>query len=340
MPEEGNILKIDGLKTHFELTEGLVRAVDGVSFKIREDRTLGVIGESGCGKSVTAQSIMRILPSPPAKIVAGKILFYFQRQSRTAERNPIDLTTLDAKGEQIRKIRGKEIGMVFQEPMTSFGPLNTIGDQIMETILIHENVKREEARERTIHLLKQVGIPRAEARVDDYPHQFSGGMRQRAMIAMALSCSPRLLIADEPTTSIDVTIEAQILDLLRNLQERTNMAIMLITHNLAVVSELANEIVVMYLGKIMERASIEEIFNNPLHPYTRALWKSIPRLEGELTRLNPIKGVVPSPYNIPDGCVFHPRCEESISGVCDSKSLPDPVEVKSQHWVSCFKFET
>jgi peptide/nickel transport system ATP-binding protein len=329
------LIEIKNLRVHFDVDEGTAKAVDGVSFDIGENRVLGVIGESGCGKSVTAHSILRIVPSPPARMAGGQILFH-PRSNGGVQAPPVDLLTLDPKGEDIRKIRGKEIGMIFQEPMTSFGPLHTIGDQIMETIITHDRTSKAEARTRTIELLRRVGIPNPEKWVDDYPHKFSGGMRQRAMIAMALSCSPRLLIADEPTTAIDVTVQAQILELLRELKEATGMAILLITHNLAVVSELADEIVVMYMGRVMERAPAEELFNNPLHPYTIGLLHSIPVLDGPVVRLEQIKGSVPSPCALPDGCVFHPRCDKCRQGVCDGQEVPELKEISPGHWVSCF----
>ena len=337
MVDQGNVLlEVRGLKTYFYLYEGTVRAVDGVSFDIKRGKTLGIIGESGSGKSVTAQSIMRIVPSPPGKIVEGEILLHLKNGNGSPK--TIDLVKLDPQGRAVRDIRGKEIGMIFQEPMTSFGPLHTIGNQIMEAILIHEDISKQEARERTIGLLGRVGIPRPDSLVDAYPHQLSGGMRQRAMIAMALSCSPKLLIADEPTTALDVTIQAQILELLKQLQGETGMSIMYITHNLAVVAEIADEVAVMYLGRLMEHASMEEVFNSPLHPYTRALWRSIPRIDGELSRLIPITGVLPNPYEIPRGCVFHPRCEEVIQGVCDGESAPPLIEVSPGHRVGCFRY--
>ena len=333
------ILEIDNLRTYFESDEGTAKAVDGVSFTICENRVLGVIGESGCGKSVTAHSILRLIPSPPAKLAGGRILFYPRRTEHEQATSPIDLLTLNPKGEEIRNIRGKDIGMIFQEPMTSFGPLHTIGDQITETILAHESVNMSEARERTISLLKRVGIPNPDKRVDDYPHKFSGGMRQRAMIAMALSCSPRLLIADEPTTAIDVTVQAQILDLLGELRESTGMAILLITHNLTVVSELADEIMVMYMGKVMERAPTDEIFSNPMHPYTLGLMRSIPVLDGPVVRLEPITGSVPSLLNLPTGCVFNTRCNKCMAGLCNGAKSPELTEVKPGHWVSCFLYD-
>ena len=260
---EDLILEIKNLKTHFMLDTGTIRAVDGVDLTISRGKTLGLIGESGCGKSVTAHSILRLIPSPPGKIVDGEILLH-------RDDEVIDIAKLKPTEEAMRNIRGDDIGMIFQEPMTSFGPLHTIGDQITETILIHQKTTdKNEARNQAINLLRQVGIPNPEQRVDAYPHEFSGGMRQRAMIAMALCCSPMLLIADEPTTSLDVTIEAQILDLLTDLQAQTGMAIMLISHNLAVVSEMADDIAVMYLGKRVEFGSTDAIFDNSLHPYTQ-----------------------------------------------------------------------
>ena len=336
MTHRNPLLEIEDLRVYFHLDAGVVRAVDGVSFGIAKGETLGVIGESGCGKSVTAQSILGIVPSPPGKTESGTIRYF--GLSRNGG-DPVELTRIDPKGEEIRHIRGNEISMIFQEPMTSFGPLNTIGDQIEETIMVHEDVEKEEARARTIELLRHVGIPKPEQNVDAYPHQFSGGMRQRVMIAMALSCSPKLLIADEPTTAVDVTIEAQIIDLLRELQQERGLSIMLITHNLALVSELAERIVVMYLGKCVEQASTEEIFTNPRHPYTRALWRSIPKLEGKLERLDSIKGVIPSPYMKPKGCPFHPRCDSFIMGKCDGPEFPESVEVVPGHTVHCYLYD-
>jgi len=331
---KNNLLEIKNLNVQFNVDEGTIYAVNGVDFNVKEGQTLGVIGESGCGKSVTAHSILQLVPQPPGEITAGEIWFN-KKDGKDYEK--LNILDLNPKGKEIRKIRGNHISMIFQEPMTSFGPLHTIGEQISEAIKIHDNkVSEEEARNRTIKLLDDVGIPKAEKRVDDYPHQFSGGMRQRAMIAMALSCSPQLLIADEPTTSVDVTIEAQILDLLRKLQEERGMSIVLITHNLAVVSELADFIAVMYLGERVEYASMKDIFENPLHPYTEGLWRSIPTLEGDLKRLKPIKGVVPSPDKMPLGCYFEPRCEYSMDR-CKTSS-PEPIEVKPGHWVSCYKY--
>jgi oligopeptide/dipeptide ABC transporter ATP-binding protein len=330
------LVEVEDLQVYFYLHEGVVRAVDGVSFAIRQGRILGVIGESGSGKSVTAQSIMGIVPSPPAKQIGGKIMIHLNGNG--AGYRVVNLSELPLTGAEFRSIRGKEIGMIFQEPMTSFSPVHTIGDQIMEAILIHlPNVSKKEARERAIELLRRVGIPRAQGRIDAYPHQFSGGMRQRAMIAMALACNPRLLIADEPTTALDVTIEAQILELLKDLQSEFNMAIMYISHDLAVVGGLADEVMVMYLGLVMEHASADELFNNPQHPYTQALWRSIPKIDGPLERLTPVSGVLPSPFAVHRGCPFYARCEHRIRGVCDA-TRPPLVETKPGHKVRCFLY--
>jgi peptide/nickel transport system ATP-binding protein len=333
MNNNENILEMKNLKTHFFTDRGTVKAVDGVNLSVKRGKTLGVIGESGCGKSVTAHSILRLIPSPPGQIVDGGINY------QQKDNNIIDLAKLDARGDTIRKIRGNEISMIFQEPMTSFGPQYTIGHQIMEAILIHNpEMPDEEAKNKTIHLLDQVGIPKAEERIDSYPHEFSGGMLQRAMIAMALSCSPRLLIADEPTTALDVTVEAQILELLKELQDETGMSIIIITHNLAVVSEVADQIAVMYLGREVEFANSDQVIDNPLHPYTKGLWNSIPSLDGELEELKPIKGTVPDPINIPPGCPFADRCPEMMTGICDQGNPPEKIEVEAGHYVRCFLY--
>jgi peptide/nickel transport system ATP-binding protein len=336
MVDQDVLLEVNGLKTYFFLHEGIVRAVDNVTYNIRRGKTIGIIGESGCGKSVTAQSIMRIVPSPPGKIVGGEILFH-RRQNGTAD--TIDLSKLDPRGSEIRAIRGREISMIFQEPMTSFGPMHTIGNQIMEVIQLHlEDTNKKQARDLTVELLGKVGIPKPEQRVDAYPHQLSGGMRQRAMIAMALSCRPSLLIADEPTTALDVTIQAQILDLLRQLQSEFGMAIQFITHNLGVIAEMASEVVVMYLGKIVEQASVTEIFDNPKHPYTQGLLRSIPHVDKTRPRrLATIEGVVPDPYQIPLGCPFSDRCPSFMPGVCD-EAVPALDSVAPGHYVRCFLY--
>lgn len=331
MEKNGQVLlEIKNLKTYFFYDEGTVKAIDGINFKIVKGKTLGVVGESGCGKSVTAQSILRIL-GPRGEIVEGEIILY-----RDGEK--IDLTKLNPQGEEIRKIRGKDITMIFQEPMTSLAPVYTIGDQIMEAILLHQDVTEEQARQIAIEMLRKVGIPKPEERIDAYPFELSGGMRQRAMIAMALSCNPSLLIADEPTTALDVTIQAQILDLMRSLQEEIGMAIMMITHNMGVIAEMADDVVVMYLGKIVEGAYVNDIFYDPKHPYTIALLKSIPKVGKKVrARLESIKGMVPDPYNLPSGCRFHTRCPSYIRGVCE-KGEPPEIEVAPGHRASCFLY--
>ena len=289
------LLEVRDLKTHFFTREGVVQAVDGVSFSLEKGKTLGIVGESGCGKSVTALSIMGLIPKPPAKIVGGEVLF-----------DGNDLTTLSEH--QMQHIRGNEVSMIFQDPMTSLNPTLKIGTQITETILAHRDVSKQEARKRAVELLDEVGIPRAAERLDDYPHRFSGGMRQRVMIAIALSCNPRLLIADEPTTALDVTIQAQIIRLMRELRDETGMGMVLITHDLGVVAEIADEVAVMYAGQIVERADVRTLFNDPQHPYTLGLLGSIPKIAVRATRLPAIPGAVPSPARMPAGCRFHPRC--------------------------------
>ena len=330
------LLEIKDLKTYFYLYEGVVRAVDGVDLRIHRGEVLGIIGESGCGKSVTAKSILRIEPSPPGRIVSGQILLH---RGRPEEPKPLDLVTLDPKGKQIRDIRGKEMSMIFQEPMNSFGPLHTVGNQISEAIMLHQPEHTKAiSRELTIELLKKVGIPMPHKNVDSYPHQLSGGMRQRAMIAMALSCEPGLLIADEPTTALDVTIQAQILELLFELREEMGMAIMFITHNLGVIAEIAANVAVMYLGRVVEYSTVFEIFDNPLHPYTQALMKSIPRIDtDEKGRLLAIEGVVPDPYQVSPGCTFADRCRHYIAGTCD-RGVPALVDNGESHHVRCFLY--
>ena len=331
------LVEVEDLRVHFHLQEGIVRAVDGVSFKIRQGQTLGVIGESGSGKSVSSQALLGILPMPPAKIESGKIVMHLQ-ENGVGNRSVI-LSDLPTRGRDYRAIRGKEIGIIFQEPMTSFSPVHSIGNQIMESIVLHmEGLSKKEARERTIEILRRVGIPRAEQRVDNFPHQFSGGMRQRAMIAMALACNPKLVIADEPTTALDVTIEAQILELLQDLQKEFGMAIMYISHDLAVVGSVADEIMVMYLGLVMEHASTDQLFENPLHPYTQALLRSIPTIDGPLERLHTIQGTMPSPFTVHKGCPFFSRCGKRIAGVCDT-ARPPLVEVEPGHKVRCVLYQ-
>ncbi len=321
------LLDIRDLKTYFYTDDGVVRAVDGVSLSIAPEKTLGVVGESGCGKSITAFSTMRLIPSPPGKIEHGQILFH-----KDLESDPIDLTQLNPKGTQMRGIRGNDIAMIFQEPMTSLSPVHTVGNQIAEAIMLHQNVKKKEARERTIDALNKVRLPRPDRQVDAYPHELSGGMRQRAMIAMALSCNPSLLIADEPTTALDVTVQAQILDLMRHLQSDIGMAIMLITHDLGVVASMADYVAVMYLGKIVEYSDTRTVFKNPRHPYTRGLLNSIPQV-GQKRRLVPIEGTIPDPFEIPQGCAFAPRCPHAMD---QCREEPQLLEIESGHQVSCW----
>jgi peptide/nickel transport system ATP-binding protein len=323
------LLEVRDLRTYFPLHEGTVRAVDGVSFTIRRGRILGIVGESGCGKSVTAQSILRIVP-PPGRIVSGEII-YHRRDVRGDA--PIDLTKLQPYGPQIRDIRGNEISYIFQEPMASLSPVHTIGHQIVETIVLHQRVRKDEARARAIEVLHHVGMVKPSETIDRYAHQLSGGQRQRAVIALALACKPSLLIADEPTTALDVTTEAQILELMRTLQAEYGMAIQFITHNLGVIAEMADDVVVMYLGRQVEQAPVDELFFNPRHPYTRALLRSIPKLgKKSRERLEAIQGMVPDPFSVPPGCPFHPRCPLYRPGVCDE---PQWVEVGPNHWARC-----
>jgi peptide/nickel transport system ATP-binding protein len=327
---DSNVLEVRNLKTHFMLDEGILKAVDGVDFTIPKQSTMGMIGESGCGKSVTAQSVLRIVPSP-GKIVKGQILF-----NRNSNGEFEDLAEMGARGETIRSIRGKEISMIFQEPMTSLSPVHTIGTQIMEAILLHMTQDKKEAREKALDMIARVGISNPSQRIDEYPHQLSGGMRQRAMIAMALSCGPKLLIADEPTTALDVTVQAQILVLMRNLQEQFGMAIMYITHDLGVIAEIADEVNVMYLGRVVERSIATELFAHPQHPYTRRLLKSIPKVGRKArTRLDAIKGMVPTPLNLPKQCGFFSRCPEALQGTCDA-AVPALVDAGGGHRVRCF----
>jgi peptide/nickel transport system ATP-binding protein len=333
------ILTVRDLRTYFYAEEGVVKAVDGASFELRPGATLGIVGESGCGKSVTARSILRIVERP-GRIVSGEILL--RRAAGPAGEPPagavVDVAALDPASPEMREIRGGDIGLVFQEPMTSFSPVHTVGNQMVETIQIHLKLDRRAARERAVDLLRRVGVPRPERRIDEYAFQLSGGLRQRAMIATALACSPRILIADEPTTALDVTTQAQILDLLRGLQEKEGMAIILITHNLGVVAEMCDEVVVMYLGRVVERGTVDAIFHAPRHPYTRALLRSIPSIHAPLrTKLPTIAGSIPHPHNRPSGCPFHPRCPEWIRGTCEHhEPALLPVDGASGQSVSCF----
>lgn len=328
------LIRVEDLKTYFRTLDGEVRAVDGVSIAVKRGETLGLVGESGCGKSVTSLSIMRLLPRKTSRIVQGKILF-----DRGTGKPPIDLATVDPNGDLICSIRGNEIAMIFQEPLTSLSPVHTVGSQIAEAVRLHQGVDEDEARKRSVDMLDQVGIAIPEQRYTEYPHQFSGGMRQRAMIAMALSCNPTLLIADEPTTALDVTIQAQILELMKALQAKYGMAILVITHNLGVIAEMADRVAVMYMGKIVESGSARAIFHRPLHPYTVGLMRSIPHLGRRVkARLTPIPGSVPDPYSIPAGCAFLPRCPAPKKDACYADvSL---VEVESGHDVRCTLYQT
>jgi peptide/nickel transport system ATP-binding protein len=329
-----SLVRVEDLAVHFFTIQGVVRAVNGVSFRITRGRTLGVVGESGCGKSVTALSILGLISDPPGRIVAGDIYFR-QRHGDTA----INLRELPPMGARMRSIRGNQIAMIFQEPMTSLTPAYTIGQQIMEAITLHQQVDKREARERALLMLRRVGIPQPTRTIESYPHQFSGGMLQRAMIAIALSCHPALLIADEPTTALDVTTEAQILDLMRDIQEEMGMAIMYITHDLGVIAEMVEDVIVMYMGKVVEHAPVREVFHDAKHPYTRALLKSIPRVDRKpVSRLEVIKGMVPDPFAVPKGCSFHPRCPSFMAGTCDVL-VPQVIRVGPNHEVMCHLYD-
>jgi peptide/nickel transport system ATP-binding protein len=332
------LLSVRDLKTYFAQDEGTVKAVDGVSFDLYPGATLGVVGESGCGKSVTARSILGIVDRP-GRIVAGEIRFRRQAAAGAANGDAVvDLAKLPPNGSEIRAIRGAEIALIFQEPMSSFSPVHTVGSQIVEVIMLHQQISRRQARAKAIEMLRRVGVSSPEQRIDQLSNQLSGGLRQRAMIAMALSCHPTLLIADEPTTALDVTTQTQILDLMRQLQREDGMAIMLITHDLGVVAEMATDVAVMYLGRVVEQAPVDEIFHAPRHPYTQALLRSIPRMRSRSReRLTPIAGAVPHPYDRPSGCPFHPRCPQFMAGRCDQEE-PTLRPVGDKHTVSCFLY--
>lgn len=318
------LLEVKDLKTYFYTDDGVVKAVDGVNFSVEAGKTIGIVGESGCGKSITAMSILRLIPDPPGRIVNGEVIFEGE-----------DLTKVS--DERIREIRGNNISMIFQEPMTSLNPVFTVGYQIGEVLMLHQKLSEEEARERAIEMISLVGIPNPERIVDEYPHQLSGGMRQRIMIAMALACQPKLLIADEPTTALDVTIQAQILELMNDLKNRLNTSIMLITHDLGVIAEMADHVIVMYSGKVVEDAPVLELFNNPKHPYTIGLMRSIPSLVQEGERLETIPGMVPNPLYLPKGCYFHPRCKFAIE---ECKHVqPELREIGPGHKAACIRAE-
>lgn len=326
--EDKPLLTINSLKTYFFTLKALIKAVDDVTFGLFPRETLGIVGESGCGKTVTALSVMRLFPSPPGKIVEGEILF--------EGRNLIELPE-----SEMRRIRGNRISMIFQEPMTSLNPVFPIGDQIMESFVLHQRLTKREAKMRAIEMLSLVGIPSPKRRINEYPHQMSGGMRQRVMIAMALSCRPELLIADEPTTALDVTIQAQILDLMIKLKEQMGTAIILITHNLGVIAQMAERVLVMYAGKVVEEASVKDIFDHPKHPYTEGLLHSIPQIDQAYTlekeRLQEIPGVVPSLFHVPKGCSFHPRCQRTME-IC-RREPPGLFRVEQNHFSRCWLVE-
>jgi oligopeptide/dipeptide ABC transporter ATP-binding protein len=326
---EAPLLDVSELQTYFYTDDGVLKAVDRVSFSVRHGETLGVIGESGCGKSITAQSVMRIVP-PPGRIVGGSISL------NLPDREPMELSRLNRNGKTIRGIRGRHVAMVFQEPMTSLSPVHTIGNQIVEALLLHQTDEDKEAERLALEMLERVGIPKAADRFSAYPHQLSGGLRQRAMIAMALSCHPSLLIADEPTTALDVTIQAQILTLMKELQDQLGMSILFITHDLGVIAEMADTVAVMYLGKVVESGTVAQLFDNPLHPYTRKLLKSIPTVGKKArSRLDAIKGNVPTPIDLPQRCPFFERCPDAMPGTCD-RAVPALVEGSDGHATRCF----
>ena len=329
------LLSVRDLATHFPLDEGNVVAVDGVSFDLYEGQTLGIVGESGCGKSVTALSIMMAL-SRPGRIVDGRILY--RKRRNDGEDDLIDLASLEPSGREMRAIRGAEIGYIFQEPMTAFSPVHTVGNQLIEAIRLHRDIDKKGARSLAIELLRQVEVPLAEQRLDSYSWELSGGLRQRVMIAAVMASSPRVLIADEPTTALDVTTQAQILDLMRSLQQQSGTAIIMITHDLGVIAEMADHVAVMYLGKVVESAPVDDIFHAPKHPYTRALLRSIPKIDTEAEgELATISGTVPHAYSRPEGCLFHPRCPEFMAGTCDART-PALLPVSQDHDVSCFLY--
>ena len=330
------LLSVRNLKTYFDTDEGLVKAVDGVTFDINPGQVVGIVGESGCGKSVTIKSVLRIIESP-GRLVDGEIMFHRQTDNGTS---PIDLAKFKANSKEMRDIRGNDIALIPQEPMAAFSPVHTIGNQIMEVIMLHQTVTKQEARQITIERLREVGVPSPEERVDAYSWELSGGLRQRAMIAMALACNPKLLIADEPTTAIDVTTQAQILNLLRKLQQQHNTAIIFITHDLGVIAQIADYVVVMYLGRVMETGPVDDIFYAPQHPYTRALLESIPTVQSPPREPLPtIAGSIPHPFNRPAGCPFSPRCPDFIPDTCN-KQTPSLQPVNERQSASCFLYHS
>ncbi len=327
------LLSVRNLKTEFVLDEGTVKAVDDVSFDVHPGQVVGIVGESGCGKSATIKSVLRIIEKP-GRISNGSILFH-----KPGEK-PVDLIKLDQRGKRLRAIRGGDIALIPQEPMAAFSPVHTIGNQLIEAIRLHQPLSKQQARKIAIESLNDVGMPNAEQSLNNYSWELSGGLRQRAMIGMALSCKPSLLIADEPTTAIDVTTQAQVLDLLRKLQQQHNSAIIFITHDLGVIAQLADHVVVMYLGRVMESAPIDDLFHKPQHPYTQALLQSIPTLKSvNRSALPTIDGSIPHPFNRPVGCPFYNRCKDAMPGTCDQQP-PDQISVSATQSVSCFKFQS
>ncbi len=334
MPETSeNVLEVKNLKTYFFTDDGdELRAVDGVTFSVKRSGILAVVGESGCGKSVTAYSVLRLIQKP-GKIVDGQILL------RTTDGKIIDIAELDEKSDELFHVRGGLVSMIFQEPMTALSPVHSIGNQICEAILLHQDVDKSQAEKIAIGILEKVGIPGAAGRMKQYPHEFSGGMRQRVVIAMALACKPQLLIADEPTTALDVTLQAQVLRIIKDLQAELGTSVLFITHDLAVVAQMADEVAVMYLGRIVEHSDVRSVLKNPRHPYTRALLKSLPGMSEGSERLPSIEGSVPSLMEIPDGCPFHPRCPHAESGLCDVGGPPSLQKIADGHYVACVRVE-
>ena len=325
-----NRLDVQGLKTYFFLDKGILKAVDGVSFTVGDQETIGVIGESGCGKSITAQSLLRLV-TRPGEIIKGSALL------RRKDGSIVDILTLESNSTEMRSIRGDEISIVFQEPMTSFSPVHTIGFQISEMFKLHTDLNAAEIRDNVVELLRRVGISNPKQRFDEYPHQLSGGMRQRAMIAMALSCKPQIVIADEPTTALDVTIQAQILELMKELQHEADMSVVFITHNMAVIAENVDRVYVMYLGRVVESTTTQRLFSNPLHPYTQKLLRSIPRPGHRVDRLEVIAGSVPNAIDPPVQCGFFSRCPAAMAGKCD-RAVPELTEIEEGHFVRCFLY--
>ncbi|WP_274361986.1 ABC transporter ATP-binding protein [Paenibacillus thermotolerans] len=329
---EQTILEIRNLKTHFQLDEGLLKAVDGVDLTLDQGKTLGIVGESGCGKSVTSHSILRIVPKT-AK-VEGEILLHRKKGQGT-----VDLAKLNPMGKEIRDIRGGEISMIFQEPMKAFSPIHTIGNQIMESIMLHNDKDKKQAREIALDMLRKVGMSNPEQRLNEYPHQLSGGMRQRAMIAMALCCNPSILIADEPTTALDVTVQAQVLSLINELKATIQTSVIFITHDLGVIAQMSDEVAVMYLGEVVEYTDVDTLFHGARHPYTSALLKSIPSVSNRDRKLESIEGTVPIPINKPAGCGFYSRCKKAQDGVCNAAPIPMK-RLGDRHYVRCLFAET